>query len=147
MEKYNIELKNCFDLMMAGNCTLTLQNESNQKRFTYKIKKFKKNEKIYFVSVLRGQNNNNDYTYMGRILVRNFEQKEIDFSITQASKITTDALSYKGFKYLMDCILIHNKISESMKVYHSGNCARCGRKLTTPESILRGIGPECANKI
>jgi hypothetical protein len=29
----------------------------------------------------------------------------------------------------------------------SGNCAICGRTLTTPESIERGIGPVCAEKV
>ena len=28
----------------------------------------------------------------------------------------------------------------------SGNCFRCNRKLTNPESIASGIGPECAKK-
>ncbi len=28
----------------------------------------------------------------------------------------------------------------------SGNCYRCGRLLTTPESIELGIGPTCRNK-
>lgn len=28
----------------------------------------------------------------------------------------------------------------------SGNCCRCGRLLTVPESIAAGIGPECASK-
>lgn len=29
----------------------------------------------------------------------------------------------------------------------SGNCSRCGRKLTVPASIHRGMGPECAAKV
>ena len=29
----------------------------------------------------------------------------------------------------------------------SGTCGICGRKLTTPESLDRGIGPECAGKL
>ena len=28
----------------------------------------------------------------------------------------------------------------------SANCFRCGRKLTVPVSIHRGLGPECASK-
>lgn len=30
-----------------------------------------------------------------------------------------------------------------MNFYHMGICGRCGRALTTPESITRGIGPVC----
>ena len=29
----------------------------------------------------------------------------------------------------------------------AGKCGMCGHKLTTPESIKRGIGPECAGKL
>lgn len=29
----------------------------------------------------------------------------------------------------------------------SGNCFRCGRKLTVPASLHRGLGPECAKKM
>jgi hypothetical protein len=28
-------------------------------------------------------------------------------------------------------------------VWHEGSCARCGKKLTVPESIESGFGPEC----
>jgi hypothetical protein len=34
----------------------------------------------------------------------------------------------------------------SVDVLHSGRCGRCGRTLTTPDSIERGLGPECAHK-
>lgn len=30
---------------------------------------------------------------------------------------------------------------------HSGNCGFCGRKLTDPESVKRGIGPDCLGKL
>jgi len=38
---------------------------------------------------------------------------------------------------------------EGLKGYAmmSGNCGICHKKLTTPESIKRGIGPECAAKL
>ena len=29
----------------------------------------------------------------------------------------------------------------------SGNCYRCGRKLTVPSSLHRGLGPECAKRV
>jgi hypothetical protein len=34
-------------------------------------------------------------------------------------------------------------LPEGYKIQHEGKCCRCGRTLTTPESIERGIGPEC----
>ena len=34
-------------------------------------------------------------------------------------------------------------VPDNLRVYHEGKCCRCGRTLTTPESIKKGIGPEC----
>jgi hypothetical protein len=30
-----------------------------------------------------------------------------------------------------------------LEVWHEGRCGACGRRLTVPESIERGLGPEC----
>lgn len=147
MEQYKVELEKSLELILAGNCTITFKNELNQKRFTYKIKKFKRNENLFFVHVLSGCNNEKDYSYLGRIIVKNLEQKQIEFDSSKGSKISTDALSFKGFKYLIEATTIHHKMNENMCIYHEGKCARCGRKLTDPDSIIRGIGPECWTKI
>lgn len=43
--------------------------------------------------------------------------------------------------------LLHNMdnydILAKYKIYHGKYCSRCGKLLTTPESIKRGIGPHC----
>ena len=30
------------------------------------------------------------------------------------------------------------------EVWHEGRCGKCGRVLTVPESLILGLGPECA---
>ena len=35
-------------------------------------------------------------------------------------------------------------VAEGATLYHEGRCGRCGRRLTVPESIESGYGPECA---
>lgn len=37
-------------------------------------------------------------------------------------------------------------VDVEMQVFRSANCSVCGRKLTTPESIKRGMGPTCFEK-
>jgi hypothetical protein len=32
-------------------------------------------------------------------------------------------------------------------VHHENHCGRCGRTLTVPESVERGIGPDCLAKM
>lgn len=40
-----------------------------------------------------------------------------------------------------------NNLPQKMAVYHSGRCGSCGRELTTPESIRRGLGKKCAKGV
>ncbi len=35
------------------------------------------------------------------------------------------------------------QLQESVKVYHIGNCCKCGKALTDAQSIEAGIGPKC----
>jgi hypothetical protein len=36
-------------------------------------------------------------------------------------------------------------VAAGFNLQHAGKCGRCGRKLTVPQSIETGIGPECAS--
>src|ERR1019366_4832357 len=47
-----------------------------------------------------------------------------------------------AWNYLWDRVL-RGLLPANLEVWHEGKCGRCGRKLTVPESIERGIGPEC----
>jgi hypothetical protein len=40
----------------------------------------------------------------------------------------------------------NSRFAEKVEIQPSTFCMRCNRKLTTPESIEMGIGPECRNK-
>jgi Family of unknown function (DUF6011) len=56
-----------------------------------------------------------------------------------------------GYKLVLDAarFLIEGDMERAGKMYakRSGNCWRCGRVLTTPQSIADGIGPVCASKL
>jgi hypothetical protein len=39
--------------------------------------------------------------------------------------------------------ILNNKLAVNVEMYHTGNCMRCGRELTDPDSIERGLGPVC----
>lgn len=43
-----------------------------------------------------------------------------------------------------DEVIPHVQALGRIEVWHEGRCGRCARRLTVPESILIGIGPECA---
>lgn len=127
--------------IVGGKAIMTLESKRTGRWFTYKIKKAKKDDdkSPFFVSVLTGQDNENAYTYMGTI----FNNGKLTFSLTKNSKIGEDALSYKAFAFFFN-LLMKDTLHEEITIYHRGLCCVCGKTLTTPESIQRGIGPSCA---
>lgn len=44
-------------------------------------------------------------------------------------------------------LLVQDILHTDVDVIHVGKCGVCGRALTNPESIRRGIGPECWSKV
>ena len=136
----NIEdIKN---FVFGGNATITLESGKSGKHFTFKVKQAKKDDETspYFVSVLSGPDNYSNYSYVGVI-----SSDKKTFKLTQKSKVSADAISYKAFNFFF-LQLVAGKISNDLHVFHSGKCGRCGRKLTTPESISKGFGPECSKR-
>ena len=80
------------------------------------------------------------WLYVGMI------DKDFKFRLTRASTWGNNCEIVKGIRYLMK--ILSRELSETpMKIYHCGSCAVCGRRLTDPKSIIRGIGPKCRNKL
>ena len=127
------EIKDVKTFMKAGKALFTVENESTGGRFTYKVKKLDKKE-IWFVSVLNGPDNYTNYRYVGTIFGN-------DFRATKKS-IDKTAPAFLAFAWLFRNI---DKLPENVKIHHEGKCGRCGRKLTVPDSIKSGYGPECIN--
>jgi hypothetical protein len=118
--------------VFAGKAIITIMSQITQNHYTFKITKAKDNN-LFFVSVLHGST----YTYVGII-------KNNNFSITAKSTFTNNTTVVKAFSYFFNH-LKNKKIPDHLSVYHEGSCGRCGRPLTTPESIEIGLGPICAN--
>lgn len=63
--------------------------------------------------------------------------------LTQASQLTAGALPVKALEWALPYLTTGKSLPEPAEVWHEGRCGRCGRALTDPESIARGLGPEC----
>lgn len=133
------ELKNPKIFILAGNAIFTLESENTNKRFTYKVTKSDDNDNLYFVKLLRGQDNNEDYSYIGCL----FKDKMYFHPAKKWQEVMRDSWppSMRAIKYFFERI---DNVPPKLHVYHEGRCGRCGRRLTTPESIKLGFGPECA---
>ena len=133
--------------MIAGNATVTFKSKKTEQRFTFRIRIKKDDEpvgprgRIYFVSLLVGQDNTADYQYLGH-----FWDTQMVYWHGRKSRIGADAPSAKAFDWVWRN-LQKGVLPEQVEIFHTGTCGRCGRMLTVPESITSGFGPECINKI
>ncbi len=124
--------------ILAGNATFTLVSKKTGVRFTYSVRS--QDGKPAFVSVLSGSDNESDFTYVGCIF------RQIEFRLTKKSRFTSVTPCVRAFSWFW-YNLSKGQLPEQVEFWHEGCCARCGRKLTVPESVSSGFGPECAKKL
>lgn len=129
-----INLINDLEKTEKGRCIFTCQNEETQGYRTFKIAKGEFAGGALVVSLLTGDDNESAYTSFGFL-----------------DPVTKDVRMWKRFKFesvykkyaRMIRNIFFNMNPNKLKIVHSGKCFRCGRTLTTPESIKSGIGPIC----
>lgn len=130
---------NSADFVLGGNATFTIENTETGNHFTFKVVQ-PAPDKPHFVRVLTGPDNENDFTFLGTI----FDNQT--YRHGKRSPISPTAQSAKVFEWAWPRILSHS-LPQQVHLYHEGRCGRCGHKLTVPESIESGFGPECITKL
>jgi hypothetical protein len=152
MSERNINVNPMF--ILAGDATFTVSNGAGE-HYTYHVYKSEPSDKFpnpaWFVKVLTGSDNENDYTYVGMLelttgpivdknhiirLTRNsrFHQTDKIVKVLEWSLRAIWETKYSGYQ-----------LPEQYSIRHSGNCGRCGRKLTVLASLDTGLGEECAS--
>lgn len=126
---------NYLEFVKAGKAIFTLENSETGNRFTYKVKRCE-NKDLWFVSVLNGPDNYRNYMYIGTLFGNTFKH-------TAKSRASKDALSVKAFEWLNLMLNAEKEMPENVNLFHEGRCGRCGKRLTVPESVRSGFGPEC----
>ena len=121
--------------IFAGNATITLQANKTGVHFNYKVRKNDEGN-VFFVQLLNGPDN---YSYLACI----FANRPYHLHHSAKSCAGVDAPSFRAMSYALKN-LYSDAIPEALEIRHEGACGRCGRPLTVPSSIDRGIGPDCA---
>jgi hypothetical protein len=130
----------------AGHAVFTLQGRSS--RFTYQVTRkdpepgSRYTDPAFFISLLTGPDNTSDFTYLGML---NPETGAV--RLTRASRLTDESPAVSAIRWAFGLLWTGQELPPPARIYHEGQCGRCGRRLTTPESIERGLGPECAGKV
>lgn len=122
----------------AGKATVTMKSSKTGQRFTFRVRAARDGA-VHFVDVLNGSDNESSYAYLG-ILRRDMYQHG------RKSRVGDTAASVVAFKWAW-AQLAKGRLPTALEIWHAGVCGRCGRKLTVPESVAAGLGPECAGKV
>jgi hypothetical protein len=118
--------------LFSGNATFTVSNP-NGEHYTFRIRQPDENAPFF----LNWLDNEARYSHLGIL------QREGGILLTRESKARRGDKVYKVAAWAI-AITQHDKpLREGCTIKHAVKCGKCGRKLTTPESIERGIGPEC----
>lgn len=125
--------------LLAGKATVTLKSEVTGDHLTFQVRKWKKAQhgSLHFVSVRTG----NDFANVGVI------RDGSSFSRGKKADVDFDDKRVKAFRYAFAHLCDAKQLPPKCEVWHEGQCGRCGRPLTDPESIARGIGPDCLAKM
>lgn len=122
--------------------TYTVEFQNGDRR-TIRFRKPHPKANFAIVEYLYGPDNENDFKLLGR-------EASDGISIAPAFK------ARDGWKhdYLVSAVTVLLGANEELLAemgfryaLASGNCYRCGRKLTVPASIHRGLGPKCARMV
>jgi hypothetical protein len=116
----------------GGNATFTLKSNLSGDHVTYRVRKGKADNAPHFVSLL----GDSGYTFLGTVFPDGYRHGH-------RSAISPNHKAARGFEWLWRNI---DSLPECAQFIPSTKCCVCGRELTTPESVARGIGPECATR-
>lgn len=127
--------------ILAGKSIWTLQSKNTGKHYTYRCRLFGETkdkpvpQKIWWIDIL---SSGGKFEYLARL-------KNGSVHIKNGTEITKPVDAVEWFLRR----IWHEKVEvlQEVNFYHANLCGRCGRLLTTPESVKMGIGPECLKKL
>lgn len=133
----------------AGKAIFTLELASDfasqhslPAHYTFKVNK---KENTWFVSLLTGPDNYANYSYLGLLRPENGQ-----VILTRKSRYNAETWVVKLLQRTLQRVWAGEQVAlenAGFRLHHEGKCGRCGRRLTVPESIETGLGPECAGKV
>jgi hypothetical protein len=141
-----VENKDALKFILGGKSEFTMHSLKTGKDLAYKIVKKETNDKedkfIYFMSY---NIKYEDYMYGGVIFYNEFK-KQFEFKQGRKGNASADSQVVKSILFVLNK-LNNDRFNIPVEVYHHCKCGRCGRALTTPSSVLTGLGEWCASRV
>ena len=137
----------------GGKASFTVVSKKTGERLTFLARRPKEDPlrpglRPIWLSVLTGPDNTNDYGFLGTLWVKS--SGAATYRPGAMTRIGPEAPSQRAAQWLADGLGAPNGgavLFRHAEFWHEGRCGRCGRKLTVPESVASGFGPECIGRI
>lgn len=126
---HKLENDKALEFLLGGNSWFSVKNITTGNHMSYKVVLSNKSQKpIYFVKAKN--------EFIGTLFDKN------KFVYSKKSDLSIDSPEVKGFAFVF-YHLIKKTLPKNVEIWHNGKCGRCGKPLTDPESVARGIGKHC----
>jgi hypothetical protein len=126
-----------------SNGTFTVQNRLTGEHRTFRIRTQKEDASFApgkrVVALLTGNDNETAYTGFGFVT-------EDGIAVWSSKRSAGGYTAYAALLWSLAVDSCFSQYAEKYSLTASKKCIRCNRKLTTPESLAAGIGPECAGR-
>ncbi len=135
--------QDALNFILAGNASFTVKSLKTGAHLTYRIRaprEARQGGPSHFVQVRTGGEGRGNWEYLGCIY------GAARWAHGRRSFYEANSPESLGFAW-MHAALINGRFPRNCELWHEGACGRCGRALTDPVSIDRGIGPECVKKV
>ncbi len=136
--------------VLAGKAIFTVHNDKGE-HYTFRVSK-KEDENsvrppVWFINVLAGPDNLNDYQYLGMVV-----PNTLNVRLTKASRFREDSTIVKVVRWALGKVAAGADFPAGYGINGCGRCGRCGITLTRPEGIdpagyRFGFGPTCWAKM
>ena len=157
---YSLTLENLKPFLLGGKSDFIIRNKTNNNHLNYSIKlnhnkssqkqETIPNEKLIYYVYFKSTQKEYIGTIISSITLHNTKPlKSIVFYPTNKSSILDKpdiTKQINTFTLFFDFIFNKNKIPNNVEVLYTGECCKCGKKLTDPKYIERGIGAWCSGE-
>ena len=123
----------------AKGTTMTIVNDATEKRVTIRFRRPKGFDKTVLVDVMTGSDNETSFKFVGSVPLSG----PLTYSQSKWAKAPQEKAEFAMTVLNWTFRAIQAGDLKTVRVLHEAKCARCGRKLTVPESIDSFMGPEC----
>ncbi len=134
------DLKKLIFLFNAGAGEFFFLNMETQKQFCLRFKPtVKENVSTVYVCFVTGK----EVPFYRSLAQYNFKEQRLYMRTEPNMGSNSLKFVINSLDFIFARINTGKSFPDSMLVYYSGHCCRCGQKLTNPASLEQGLGDEC----